>query len=346
MTNALVNIHRLLALIHEARGDPAAALIAERAAATAEQEHLDARRRDLLAVLEVEYATAERERTLAEQALTLQREQTRLRTAAAGIGLGIFALVALLFGYRAKTRHARELATANTQLAALNAEKSALMDIASHDLRGHLATIRWQAEGRIHIADDSLEPKIKEDFTNIATTAGAMHHKVSRLLDSQRAESLQPLGPPKSLDLAVWLRDQARTHAAAARAKSIDLDVQTPDTLPLPIRREELAIVVDNLIDNALKYSPPGATVHANLTTAADGGAVLNIIDHGPGIPLEEQPRMFEKFQRLSPQPTGGEDSTGLGLAIVKRLCDRLGITIQVVSAPGKGTRFELGLPG
>lgn len=352
MTNALVNAHQLLAAIHESRGEFADALVAERAAAAAQQEQLDARRHDLLAVLEVEFATAERERALAElraqhaeQALSLQQEHARLRNALGGIGVILLIAIGLYQGYRTKTAHARELQSANTQLAALNAEKSALMDIASHDLRGRLATIRWQAEARVHQTSTDLPPEVKKDFTVIAEGAGEMHQKVSRLLDAQRADSAATLAPAQSIHFAAWLTARADSFATAARNKSIDIRIESPDTLPWTGHPDELAIIVDNLLDNALKYSPAGSRVTAAVSELKTGDLQLTITDQGPGIPADEQPRIFEKFQRLSPQPTGGETSTGLGLAIVKRLCDRLGIAITVQSTVGQGTCFRLVLP-
>lgn len=348
--DSTINAYSLLAEIHEQRGEFATALEAERAAATSREEKLDARRRDLIAVLEIEFATAERERALselrarnAEQALTLQQEKTRSRNAMIGIGLSVLVIGAGVYGYRVKVRHTQALETANTQLADLNAEKTALMDIASHDLRGRLATIRWQAQARLHQAD-ALDGPIRQDFSNIAEAAGAMHHKVSRLLDAQRADSLEPLGPPQALDLSTWIEQRIATFSVAAKNKQIEIRIEKPDSLPATTHHEELAIIMDNLIDNALKYSPPDAQITVTLSSET-GTPRIVVADHGPGISASELPLLFEKFRKLSAQPTAGETSTGLGLAIVKRLCDRIGITIEVNSSLGEGTQFELSLP-
>ncbi|GAB5559244.1 MAG: hypothetical protein SynsKO_08910 [Synoicihabitans sp.] len=348
--DARINAFDLLATIHESRGEFAAALQAERSAAKSREEKLDARRQDLIAVLEIEYATAERERAMAElrarsaeQDLILQREKTRSRHAMIGVGISLLVLGAGFYGYRLKIRHNRELASANSRLAQLNTEKSALMDIASHDLRGRLATVRWQAQARLH-QSKSLEESVREDFTKIADAAGAMHHKVSRLLDSQRAESLQPLSPLERMDLRSWVATRVASFRAAAFAKTISFNIQGLNTLETKTHAEELAIIVDNLIENALKFSQFDSYIEIELQQE-EQTPVISIRDHGPGIPEADLPRLFTKFQKLSAQPTGGESSTGLGLAIVKRLCDRLHIQISVEAPPDGGAKFVLKLP-
>lgn len=354
IARATASIQHLLAELHEAHGDATAALAAERAAAAAESELLDARRQDLVTVLEIEYAAAERERTLAvlraqnaEQALVLQSEQNlRRNVMVAAAAVTILALL-LLYGYRVKARYSHRLERSNADLAALSAEKSALMDMAAHDLRGPLTTVRWQAEATLRQGERATPVAVREALTAIAATAGTMHAKVSQLLDAQRAESAEPLGPVAPLDLRDWLQARADFASTAAAAKSITLTVEAPAGLIARTSADALATIVDNLVGNALKFSPRGAAVR--LRAAASGDAHrpvrVSVADDGPGIPVAEQPYLFAKYRRLSPRPTDGEASSGLGLAIVKQLCDRLDITITVTSAPGEGTRFDLHLP-
>jgi signal transduction histidine kinase len=102
--------------------------------------------------------------------------------------------------------------------------------------------------------------------------------------------------------------------------------------------------VLDNLISNALKYSPPNTTVHVHALPEKDG-IVINVRDEGPGISETDQKKLFQKFTRLTARPTGGESSTGLGLAIVKKLAEAMAGSIQCHSALGSGSAFVLRLP-
>jgi two-component system sensor histidine kinase MprB len=101
---------------------------------------------------------------------------------------------------------------------------------------------------------------------------------------------------------------------------------------------ERLGRAVDNLLDNAAKYSPDGTVVEIDLR-----GGVLTVRDHGPGIPAADRPHVFDRFYRGS--GARGRPGSGLGLAIVRQVAETHGGTIAVDEAPGGGTRFELRLP-
>jgi signal transduction histidine kinase len=108
---------------------------------------------------------------------------------------------------------------------------------------------------------------------------------------------------------------------------------------------ERLREAVDNLVGNAVKYSPIGGRI---LVTAGrrDGEAVVSVADQGPGLSPEDRGRLFGRFQRLSAKPTGGESSTGLGLSIAKRIVDLHKGRIFVESpAPSGGAVFSIALP-
>jgi signal transduction histidine kinase len=102
--------------------------------------------------------------------------------------------------------------------------------------------------------------------------------------------------------------------------------------------------ILDNLISNALKYSPPNTTVHVHALPEKDY-VVINVRDEGPGISEADQKKLFQKFTRLTARPTGGESSTGLGLAIVKKLAEAMAGSVQCRSTMGAGSTFTLRLP-
>src|SRR5205085_9530504 len=115
-----------------------------------------------------------------------------------------------------------------------------------------------------------------------------------------------------------------------------------PGTVPVdPVRIHQ---VLDNLIGNAVKFSPAGARVRVELRHA-DGSTEVAVSDSGPGIPEAEQGALFTFYGRTSVQPTAGEGSTGLGLAIARRIVEEHGGRIGVVSAPGTGSTFTFVLP-
>ena len=102
--------------------------------------------------------------------------------------------------------------------------------------------------------------------------------------------------------------------------------------------------ILDNLVSNAVKYSPPNTTVQVHTLPEKDF-ILVAVRDEGPGISEEDHKKMFGKFTRLSARPTGGESSTGLGLSIVKKLAEAMSGTIHCHSVLGAGATFTLRLP-
>src|SRR5690606_1363888 len=105
------------------------------------------------------------------------------------------------------------------------------------------------------------------------------------------------------------------------------------------------AQIADNLISNALKFTPPGGAIAVSLARH-DGRIQFSVRDSGPGILAEEKPRLFLKFARLSARPTADETSHGLGLSIVKKFADAIGADIEVESEPGEGAEFRVSFAG
>ena len=114
--------------------------------------------------------------------------------------------------------------------------------------------------------------------------------------------------------------------------------------LPVLGDAARLAQALDNLVDNAVKYTPTGGAIRV---TAERRGphACVAVADEGPGLAPGDMGRIFQPFQRLSAMPTGGESSTGLGLHITRDFIARHGGSVEVDSAPGRGTTFTILLP-
>src|SRR5206468_5243470 len=122
-------------------------------------------------------------------------------------------------------------------------------------------------------------------------------------------------------------------------------DVDAPESLTVSGDPDRLREAIDNLVSNAIKYSPIGGEIAISVKRD-DDDVLIRVSDNGPGLSPEDMSRLFGRFQRLSAKPTAGESSTGLGLSIVKRIIDMHGGEVSAASAgPGQGSSFTITLP-
>ena len=229
-----------------------------------------------------------------------------------------------------------------------NALQSEILGMVAHDLKNPLSIVLGRAE--ILAALLTLEPvgleRCFEQIVQVKEAARRMSTMVDELVADAMAEAQDITIRQEPGNLAELLRDVVEANRPLAERKSQSLVVAAPQTLPARFDAGRLRDAVDNLVSNAVKYSPAGGTIQATL--GAEGpDAILCIIDHGPGLLPEDVERLFGRFQRLSAKPTGGESSTGLGLFSAKRIVDLHGGTLSAQSAgPGQGTTFMIRLPG
>lgn len=245
---------------------------------------------------------------------------------------------------------ADEIARANTELRRQNAlleqldsEKTELMGILSHDLRNPLSAIRMLAES---IGEEGRSAEyIRRKAGQVADTADNVLTLARNLLDINRLESGRMQLDADPVPVKTILAQAIDAHRTWAATKRIALAVDLPDDDPVAIG-DDAAIrqIFDNLISNAVKYSPSGREVRITLHGRTDAVRVV-VEDDGPGFSTEDMARLYRKFSRLSAQPTAGEPSTGLGLSIVHKLVDTMGGRISCESEKGKGARFVVELP-
>jgi signal transduction histidine kinase len=266
---------------------------------------------------------------------------------AVGVMVAAFGVMIALLGSRrteslVRQRHnAQVTAALNERLVALNKDKDRYLGIAAHDLRNPLSSMRGLAELMI---EAPLEPAQRAEFlTTIRSTSDEMLHLVNDLLDTAVIESGKLELKRKEQDLAALVRKRIRNLEPQATRKQIGLEVDAGAGRAV-IDAARFSQVIDNLISNAIKFSPGGTTVRIAVRVAPDHFS-FSVQDQGPGIPAEDRRLLFRSFQKLSAQPTGGEKSTGLGLAIVKKIVDAHGGTITVDDVPGGGTRFTVTVP-
>lgn len=166
---------------------------------------------------------------------------------------------------------------------------------------------------------------------------------ISDLLD---VSSLEVNREPtySSFRLSEFLHDRLNTFRQAAAAKEIALQLVEQNIDEIYSDQDYLARILDNLISNAVKFSPRGSQVV--LTAAMDNGSyIIKVKDKGPGFSEADRKFLFQKFKKLSARPTAGESSNGLGLAIVKILVDRLGGEIDLQTDLKTGSEFTVRFP-
>lgn len=272
--------------------------------------------------------------------------------------LGFAALCLLLLGastwgaYRAWLRQQRDgerlrarealLAETNQRLLEVNEQKNHFLGIVAHDLRNPLNGILLAAE--------LLEEE--DDLGRVGSTARKIHGEgvemsalIGRFLDIARIDSGEMKAEPEPCDLAELVRHIAGRHLGRSQQKGIAFAFRIPETgTGIQADPKFVKEVLDNLISNALKFSPSGSTITLRLEAGPEE-VVASVEDQGPGLTEEDKSRLFGRFQRLSAQPTGGEKSTGLGLNIAKHMIEATGGRIWVDSRPGEGAIFRIALP-
>ena len=235
-----------------------------------------------------------------------------------------------------------ELETAQRRLEELNEEKTGLMRMAAHDLRNPLASLMLN----IDILRENASPQDREPLDRMTAAAHQMIHMIRNLLDVQALEDGRRRLRIEPVDVTREVEDVLASMQTQAERKRIVLATEFARTAPAAlVDRSALRQVLNNLVSNAVKYSPFDRTVTVDVEPGLGGKLVLRVRDQGPGITRDEMPRLFQKYVCLSARPTGGEQSTGLGLAIVKQLVTTMGGTVRCESEAGAGAVFIVELP-
>jgi len=219
---------------------------------------------------------------------------------------------------------------------ALSGQRQFIAD-AAHELRTPLTALKLQ----LKLAERARDAGERE---KAHAMLGEGIARAVRLVEQLLALArLDPDAPAKrdAIDLAVLARAAVQAQAARAADAGLALEAEAPDPVPIDGDRGALETLLDNLVDNALRYTPAGRVA---VRARREGrGAVLEVEDTGPSIAPGERQRVFDRFYRGESAPTGG---TGLGLAIVKRIAERHGAIVELLDgADGKGLRVRVSFP-
>jgi two-component system, OmpR family, phosphate regulon sensor histidine kinase PhoR len=220
---------------------------------------------------------------------------------------------------------------------------------ASHELRTPLAALAGFIETLQGSARDDSAARAR--FLPIMQAqATRMARLIDDLLSLSRIELNAHLRPDKQVDLVAIIRQVADSLQTLARDRGVEIHVTTrPDRLFVLGDRDELMRVLENLIENALKYAASGKRIDITLALS-DGSkgpreAALGVRDYGPGIAPEHLPRLTERFYRVDVSESRAQGGTGLGLALVKHILNRHGGRLTIDSIAGQGATFTAHLP-
>ena len=240
--------------------------------------------------------------------------------------------------------HKAAIERQNVELRRLSELKNVFLTIAAHDLRNPLSNIQLATYLLLNPAGPASEAERRGLVGDIDRLAQYMMDLLNDLLDIAQIESGCLRLSPAPIELADLLAECVQRHARLAEPKGTRVALESAPAGLMMADAVRLQQVVDNLISNAVKYSPPGSSVRVR-ALRADGAWRVEVQDQGPGITPEDRKQLFQDFSRLSAQPTGGEKSIGLGLAIARRVIEAHGGQIGVDSSPGYGATFWFTLP-
>jgi signal transduction histidine kinase len=274
----------------------------------------------------------------------------RIATAVASV-IGVVFLLVLFHNRRLalelaeRRRIQTELEQTRDRLVRSNKERSELMHMVAHDLRGPLSAIQLGLE-LLRFDPPLSEERRKLTTRRIGESSELMARLINDLLSTQNVEEGRYALEVAPGDVGQHVRTAVAALDTIAQHKRIAVTTRLPEN-PIPLVTDFVALqqVIDNLLSNALKYSPLGTKVEVAVTATATH-CRLAVCDEGPGVKEEEREKIFEKYSRGSARPTQGEISTGLGLWIVRRFVTALHGRVWCEAGPGAvGTVFVVEMP-
>ncbi len=237
-----------------------------------------------------------------------------------------------------------ELEKRNQELEDLNQLKNKFLGIAAHDLRSPVGGINGLCELLLAEECGPISEEQQEFLSMIYSTSDQMLNLLNDLLDVSVIESGRLELNLDTASMTDIINQRVALNKITAGKKGITLYTDLGDIHDFEFDAQRIPQVIDNLISNAIKFSPHESSIFI-YAEKLNASVKVSVKDQGPGIPEAEQPKLFDTFQRLSAKPTGDETSTGLGLAIVKKIIDAHNGKIEVESKIGSGTMFSFTLP-
>lgn len=247
---------------------------------------------------------------------------------------------------RALMQANRRLSAQWLRLQRANGFKNEILGTVAHDLKNPLGVILGRTEMLTElIGAGSSKESITAQVEHIRDATKRLTSMVDHLISDAMADAFDITIRREPVDIAALVSEVAEANKPSAMNKQQVIAVSAPPERFTMCDSDRMREAIDNLISNAIKYSPIGGKI-ALLVTHDDAHTTIRVTDEGAGLSPEDLGRLFGRFQRLSAKPTAGESSTGLGLSIVKRIIDMHGGKVIADSAgPGQGSTFAIVLP-
>jgi len=245
-----------------------------------------------------------------------------------------------------RVRNHLALKKARDELKQLAEDRDELLGMLTHDLKNHLGGMDMSAQLLRERTEALADPKLRLMAENISHSSGQMLAFVKEFLANASADhGLNLRTEPVNLSDAATRTVQV--HREAARRKQLVFQTVLPPTNGVFVQADRAALnqVLDNLVSNAIKFSPPGKQIRLTVSPPGARYVECQVRDEGPGFSDTDKTRIFRRYARLSARPTGGEPSTGLGLSITRKLVLAMQGELTYESTLGNGTTFAVCLP-
>jgi signal transduction histidine kinase len=231
--------------------------------------------------------------------------------------------------------------TAYEQLGELDKLKSDFISIASHELRTPLSLILLYAA----VLREELGVESRAQLDAVLRAATRLKHIMETMLNLRYLETGELDLMPSRFDLREEVRGVCADYEALAGTGGLSLDMDVPDEeMPIYADRENVRVILDNLVSNAVRFTPAGGRVRVKLCRQG-ADLEISVIDTGVGIPQADLERVFDRFYQVEDHLTRRQGGMGLGLAIVKGLVELHGGRVRAESVQGRGSRFVIVLP-
>jgi len=239
----------------------------------------------------------------------------------------------------------KDLRTKNKQLIRLNQEKNEFLSMVAHDLKNPLSGVQGLVDFLKTYYDELSKEKMIEILGMVSLSSVQMSSMVKKFLDINAIESGKMNILLEAIDLLPIIQSLVIYYNNQANAKNITVQIQCQKKPYIAFVDDNMIRqVLDNLISNAIKYSPHGKSIFIQLIQH-DNHIRFEIRDEGPGLSKADQKKLFGKLTRLTARPTGKESSTGLGLFITKKLVDAMNSKVWCETELGQGAAFMVEFP-
>src|SRR5689334_12725102 len=247
---------------------------------------------------------------------------------------------------RALMQANRRLSSQWLRLQRANGFKNEILGTVAHDLKNPLGVILGRTEMLTElITAGSSKESVTAQVEHIRDATRRLTSMVDHLISDAMADAFDISIRREPVDIAALVGEVADANQPLAVNKQQSIEVSAPASFVMMCDADRIREAIDNVISNAIKYSPIGGKISVLVDNDASN-TVIRVADQGAGLSPEDLGRLFGRFQRLSAKPTAGESSTGLGLSIVKRIIDMHGGEVTADSAgPGQGSTFTITLP-